>query len=128
MPLASFTASVNWFDLPPGKTPEELEVLVKDAIAKDTDSSRFDVQEESLKSSTERSYPCVRYQSVATDKAPKVHSTIPLLLEIDGLYCRHPVRPDTGFAAVYSYRGGSRHPTLRAEAEAFIRGVQVPEK
>jgi hypothetical protein len=126
--MATFTASVNWFNLAPGRTPEELQVLIKEAVAKDTDQSRFDVQEESLESSAERSYPCVRYQSVAKDKTPKGSSTIPLLLELDGLYCRHPIRQDTGFAAIYSYRGISRHPTLRAEAEAFIRGVQVPEK
>ena len=126
-PMASFTASVNMFDLAPTKTPEELEILVKDGIAKDSDPTRFEVQEESLKSSTERSYPCVRYQSVVKDKTPK-GSTVPLLLEVDGLYCRHPIRQATSFAVVYSYRGVTRRPTLRAEAEAFILGVQVPEK
>ena len=124
---SSFTASVNMFDLPPTNTPESLETLIKEAAAKDTDPSRFDVQQQSIKYSTERSYPCVRYQSVAKDRTPK-GSTAPLVLEIDGLYCRHPVRQDTGFAAVYSYRGTSRHSTLRSEAELFVQGVHPPEK
>jgi len=49
-----------------------------------------------------------------------------LLLETYSLYCRHPVRTNTGFAAIYSYRGRSRYPNLDKEAEDFIQGIQVP--
>jgi len=124
---SSFAASVNMFALAPTTSPEGFGTLIKEAAAKDTDPSRFDVQQQSLKYSAERNYSCVRYQSDAKDRSPK-SSANPLILEIYGLYCRHPIRQDTGFAAVYSYRGASRYPTLRREAETFIQGVQVPGK
>jgi hypothetical protein len=123
---SSFTASVNMFPLAPTTSEEGFETLIKEAVAKDTDPSRFDVQQQSLKYSAERNYSCVRYQTVAKDRSPQGSAT-PLILEIDGLYCRHPIRQDTGFAALYSYRGASRYPALRSEAETFIQGVQVPE-
>jgi hypothetical protein len=124
---SSFSASVNMFPLEPTTSQEAFETLVKEAVAKDTDPNRFDVQQQSLKYSAERTYSCVRYQAVATDRSPKGSAT-PLLLEMDGLYCRHPIRQDTGFAALYSYRGPGRYPALRSEAETFIQGVQVPEQ
>jgi hypothetical protein len=123
----SFIAQVAMFNLPPTTTPEQFETVVKTAVDKDTDPARFDVQQASFKYTSERTYPCVRYQSVARDKTPH-GSTAPLILEIDGLYCRHPVRQDTGFAAIYSHRGEAPHASLRSEAEGFIQGVQVPQK
>ena len=123
----SFVAALSMFNLPPTKTPDEFESLIKTAAAKDIDPGRFDIQQQSSKYSDERRYPCVRYQAVAKDKRPQ-GSKGPLLLELDGLYCRHPVRRETGFAAVYSYRGEHRHTGLRSEAESFIQGIQVPDK
>ena len=124
---SSFAASVNTFELAPTNTPAELEAVVREGVARDTDPIRFEVREETLTYSRERGYPCVRYQMVATDKAPK-GASVPLLLEMDGLYCRHPLHRDTGFAAIYSHRGATRYPALRREADAFIDGVQVPAK
>jgi len=124
-PGETFIAQVAMFEMAATTAAEELEAWVKTAVEKDTDPGRFDVQQMSLKYSSERSYPCVRYQSVATDKAPR-RPYPPLLLESEGLYCRHPLRQDAGFSAVYSHRGRNRHPGLRSEAEAFIQGVQVP--
>jgi len=124
---SSFVATASTFPLAPPKTPAEFEALIKEALAKDTDPVRFDIQQASVAYSSERSYPCVRYNSLTLDRNP-VGSSAPLLLALDGLYCRHPVRQDVGFAAVFSYRGASRHPTLRSEAEAFIQGVRAREK
>lgn len=123
----SFGAQVLMFNLAPTDTPQEFEALIKMSAAKDTDSSRFDVQKMKFEYSNERSYPCVRYQSVVQDKAPQGLKDT-LLLQSDGLYCRHPVRQETGFAIIYSHRGESLYADAPAEAESFIQSVQVPGK
>lgn len=123
----SFGAQVLMFNLAPTNTPQEFEALIKTSAEKDTDPTRFDTQQMSFKYSTERNYPCVRYHSVVQDKAPR-GLKVSLLLESDGLYCRHPVQRETGFAVIYSHRGGSLYANLRSEAENFIQGVQVPSK
>jgi len=126
----SLSASVMTFDLQPSDTPEDFVRLVKEAIQKDTNnpSQRFAPIESRSDYSTERSYPCVRHYVLVNDKDAQTSPTTkePLLLEIQGLYCRHPVRTNTGFAAIYSYRGRSRYPDLATEAHDFIQGVQVP--
>ncbi|HET7922958.1 MAG TPA: hypothetical protein VFM15_09415 [Gammaproteobacteria bacterium] len=123
----SFGAQVLKFNLAPTKSPQEFEALIKESAERDADPSRFNVQQMSFKYSNERSYPCVRYHSVVQDKAPHGLKG-PLLLESDGLYCRHPVRQKTGFAIIYSHRGEGLYGNLRGEAESFIQGVQVPGK
>ena len=123
----TFAAQVAMFNLAPTKTPEEFEELIRNAVQNDTDPNRFNVQQVSFKYTSERSYPCVRYHSVTQDKTPQ-GSTSPLLLEMDALYCRHPVRQETGFAAIYSHRGEVLYANLRGEADKFIQGIQVPSK
>jgi hypothetical protein len=123
----SFIAAVLMFGMAPTNTPAELEELVRAGTRRDTPPERYDIQRESLKYTDERGYPCVRYQALAKDKQPQGSDT-PLLLALDGLYCRHPIRQETGFAAIYSFRGKAEHAGLRTEAESFIHGVQVPEK
>jgi len=122
----SFGAQVLMFNLAPSNTPEEFEALMRAAAQKDTDPTRFNTRQTSFIYSNERSYPCVRYHSVVEDTAPQgLKGT--LLLEVEGLYCRHPARQATGFAVIYSHRGEKLHSTLRSEAESFIKGTQVPE-
>ena len=123
----SFGAQVLMFNLSPTNTPQEFEALIKKSVEKDTDPSRFNVQQTSFTYSNERTYPCVRYRSVVQDNAPQGLKG-PLLLESDGLYCRHPVRHETGFAIIYSHRGEKLYVSLRGEAESFIQGVQAPGK
>lgn len=123
----SFIAGVLMFGMAPTGTPAEFKELVKAGTRRDTPPERYDIQRESLKYTDERGYPCVRYQALAKDKKPQGLNA-PLLLALHGLYCRHPKRPETGFAAVYSFRGKAEHPALRSEAESFIQGVQAPEK
>lgn len=126
----SFAAQVSMFGLPQTRTPEEFEALIKAGIEKGTDSSRFKVRHVAYEYSRERGYPCVRYRSVAEDTSPQTSQDTKrsLLLELEALYCRHPVHPETGFAASYSHRGDRLYPNLRSEAQEFIEGVQVPAK
>jgi hypothetical protein len=123
----SFGAQVLMFNLASSDTPQEFEALIKVSAMKDIDPSRFDVQKIHMEYSGERSYPCVRYRSVVRDKAPQGLNS-PLLLESDGLYCRHPVRQGTGFAIIYSHRGEDLYADSRVEAESFIQSVQIPGK
>lgn len=121
----SFVAWVAVFGLSPSNTPEEFKALIREAAKKDTDPVRFEMQKERFQYTSERPYPCVRYQSVAKDKSP-AGSMAPLWLEMDALYCRHPVQPESGFSVIYSHRGSQMHPNLRVEAEKFIQGVRAP--
>jgi hypothetical protein len=124
----NFGAQILMFALEPTQTPEQFVALIERAIARDTDSNRFDVINSAVEYTRERDYPCVRYSAAVRDKAAQTSRTTQevLFLEIEALYCRHPVRVTTGFAAIYSSRGRAQYPSLKEEAEDFIRGVQVP--
>ena len=125
----SFIANVAVFGLESTETPEQLEALIREAARKDAeiDPIRFEVEHETVTYTDERSYPCVRYRSITKDNDPAGPEK-PLILELDAIYCRHPVQPESGFGVIYSYRGTKRHSGLRTEAESFIQGVQIPEK
>jgi hypothetical protein len=51
-----------------------------------------------------------------------------MLFQIQALYCRLPNLAKTGFAAMYSHRGGSDAADFDAQARDFIEGVQVPHE
>lgn len=123
----SFGAQIHMFKLSPTNTPEEFETLIKKSVEKDTELPRFSVQQASFTYSNERAYPCVKYHSLVQDNAPQ-GSKGPLLLEAQGLYCRHPIQRETGFAIIYSHRGEKQYAELHVEAENFIQNIQVPEK
>ena len=127
-PGESLGAQLLIFDLEPAETPEQFLALIKQAIEQDTDPKRFHILESSTDYTSERGYPCVRHHAVANDKQARASATTreQLVLEWHGLYCRHPVRMDRGFAAIYSHRGRGKYQGLRAEAEEFISGIQVP--
>jgi hypothetical protein len=120
-----FVAKVTLFGLQPTETDEAFQILIESMAAKDLDLTRFEVQSENFRYTQERPYPCVRYQSVANDKATRAWAE-PLILELDALYCRHPVQEETGFSVIFSHLGYTAHPQLRMESEAFIQGVQTP--
>jgi hypothetical protein len=127
---STFVASVMLFRLGPATTPEEYEDAVRDGAAKDLDPKypdRYELLEQSIKYTTERSYPCVRYQTVSKDSRAKGTSE-PQFLEMDGLYCRHPMDSSGGAAIMYSHRGLARYAALRAEAEAFIQNAALAGK
>lgn len=121
----SCIAQVSMFALEPTGTAEEFTALVRKLVERDTDPDRFDVQQISFNYVDKRPYACVRYHSVVLDRSPPGRKR-PLLLETDGLYCRHPRRTETGFAVLYSHRGEQAHVDQQNEAESFIRGIQVP--
>ena len=124
----TFGAVVRMFDLPSISTESDLREAIKAGILKDTDPARFEVIESSLEPTDARAYPCVRHHGIFNDKQAQTSPTThePLLLEMYSLYCRHPVRTTSGFAATYSYRGRSRYPSLESEAQSYINGIQVP--
>jgi hypothetical protein len=126
----TFIAEVTMFRLAPTATPAAFEALIKDGAALDRDPNypdRYERLEQSVKYSSERPYPCVRYRAVTKDNRAK-GTKEPQLLEMDGLYCRHPSEPTAGAAIMYSHRGLARHPGLREEAERFIEGTQLVVK
>lgn len=127
----TFVAEVTTFRLAAAATPKEFEALVRTSAAPDLgfDPSfpdRYEVLEESVKSSSDRPYPCVRYRSLTKDSRAK--GTDPQFFEMAGLYCRHPQHPAGGIAVKYSHRGLARHALLRDEAERFIQSAQLVAK
>jgi hypothetical protein len=123
----TFLAEVSMFRLAPAATPAEFEALIKKGAARDVDPNypdRYERLEESVAYSSERPYPCVRYRAVTKDNRAK-GTKEPQLLEMDGLYCRHPSEPTAAAAIMYSHRGLARHATLRDEAERFIQGANL---
>ena len=127
-PNETFAAQVGMFPLAPTNNKEEFVSLIQQGADSDTDNERFDIIESEFNYSEERSYPCVEASAILEDKQAWTSSTTQevLLLQMKSLFCRHPVRDDTGFAIIYSHRGESLYPNLNAEAQAFFNGVQVP--
>jgi hypothetical protein len=122
----TFVAYVKGINLQPTASPSEFEEVIRAGFRNDTSPERFDLQRESSRYTDERGYPCVRHEALARDKKPR-GSDVPLLLATDSLYCRHPKRQETGFVAVFSFRGKGEYSQLRSEAESFFQGVQVPD-
>jgi len=125
----NLSAQILMFGLTPTQTPDEFVALIKNGIGQDTNPNRFDVLDTSIEYSVERGYPCVRYSASVRDKEAQTSRTTKeaLLLETEALYCRHPVRDTTGFAAIYAHRGRAPYSSLKSEAVDFIKGIQVPE-
>jgi len=125
----SFAAQVLMFPLENTKDSNELLSLIKNGFEKDSDSARYEMIDSSFKYSEERDYSCVKVNFVTKDKQAQTSPTRreELLLQAESLYCRHPVRQESGFSISYSHRGKSLYPNLNAEAKDFISGVQVPE-
>ena len=125
----TFGAQLLMFSLAETKNKEELVALIKKGMEVDTDSSRFEVISSEYSYSGTRGYPCVNVESTVNDTKAKVkgNKQTELLLQSVSLYCRHPVRTDTGFSATYSHRGTTLYKQLHDEAIVFIEGIQVPE-
>lgn len=127
-PNASFAASVMMFDLPPTNGAKEFEELIVRQASGDLETKRFTTKEFSHHYNDARGYPCVRMHNLSEDREARTASggTAALMIENENLYCRHPVRTDTGFVITFSHRGSGRHAQLRRDADAFLDGVQVP--
>jgi hypothetical protein len=127
-PGETLVAQVLLLPLAPTRTPSEFVALIKEGVRKNHDPQRFAVLESRIDYTTERKYPCARYYGVLNDKEARISftETRPLRLEVHGLYCRHPVQTEGGFAAIYSYKGYGTYPKLAERAQEFIQGVEPP--
>lgn len=127
-PNESFAAGITMFPMPTTNSPEEFEAFVVQGASQDAETARFSTKELTHQYSEARGYPCVKIHNVSEDREAEVGAgkTAVLLLENEHLYCRHPVRTDTGFAISFSHRGSKLYPTFFSEAQSFIEGVQVP--
>ncbi len=124
----NLAAQILMFGLAATPTPQDFVALIEDGARRDMDATRFDLIRSHAEYTAERGYPCVRYSAAVRDKeaqAPAMTKEA-LLLEMEALYCRHPVRDTTGFAVIYSHRGRAPYASLKREAMDFIEGIQVP--
>ena len=122
----SFGAQVALFALPSTETQNEFVKLIKKAIKANTSSSRFKTLSSEYLYTEERGYQCVKVDSTVKDKKTKINGKKgKLLLQFISLYCRHPVRTNTGFSATYSFRGVNLYDNLSNEANDFIKGIYV---
>jgi len=126
----SYVAMVSFFPLPETKDHEEFVALIKQAVEKDTSTDRFKTISTNYEYTDQRGYPCVKFDVVTEDTKAQTsffgHEN--LVLQIYSLYCRHPKHPESGFVISFSHRGSTLDEALNVPAEAFIEGVQVPEK
>lgn len=119
-----FIAEAEKLDLAQSHTREDFESKVKAVMARQSDSKRFDILEESFVLTEERGYLCIRHRLFAMDKA-RLAAEMPHGLEQESLYCRHPTLPNTGFVSKFLRRGDHRDARFHLDAENFIKGVQV---
>lgn len=124
----SFGAQLLTFPLAPTNSKEEFFSVIKQSFENDFHTGRYEAIDSVFKSSEGRNYPCVEVAYVIKDKQAQTSPSRRevLLLQAKSLYCRHPVRQDTGFSITYSHRGKSLYSNLSEEAQIFIEGAQVP--
>ncbi len=124
----SFGAQLLMFPLAPTNGKEEFVSVIKQSFENDFHAGRYEAIDSEFKYSEDRDYPCVEVAYVVKDTQAQTSPSRRevLLLQAKSLYCRHPVRQDTGFSIIYSHRGKSLYSNLAEEAQGFIEGVQVP--
>jgi hypothetical protein len=121
-------AQVEFLSLSPTADRDAFVALIKAGLEREAPPGRFRSIKAEYTYSEERGYPCVLYSAQSEDTKARVsmfkHET--QQLQMRALYCRHPKRPEGGFAVVYSHRGATTDEGLDAKGDAFISGVQVP--
>lgn len=124
----SYGAQVMLFQLAETRSQEQFVELIRGSVEADAPPDRFTQVEAKYEYSELRGYPCVRYAGITEDTKAKtgLFSRESLKLQIEALYCRHPVHLGAGFMAGFSHRGNGIDPELRQQADKFIEGVQVP--
>lgn len=125
----SYTARVFLLALPESKDRDEFVAFIRKSTEENTSPERFNSIEYNYEYTDKRGYPCVRVKSLMDDtKARTPSGQKTLKLQAYTLACRHPKEQGKGFAIDFSHRGPSLDTSLDTQAEAFIEGVQVPEK
>jgi len=131
-PNESYAARVFVVPLPESTDRDEFLALVKRRNQENTSPERFSSIEVNYGYTEKRGYPCVSTKGVADDTKARTSSGQQVLkLQIDSIVCRHPKRQRKrfeGFGIEFSHRGSTLDSALDVQAEAFIEGVQVPEK
>jgi len=131
-PDETYAARVFAVALPESRDREEFVTLVRQRNQENTSPERFSSIEVNYEYTEKRGYPCVSIKGVADDTKAKTPSGQQILkLQINSLVCRHPrqqAKGFEGFGIEFSHRGSTLDKALDVQAEAFIEGVQVPEK
>lgn len=127
-PPESFMASIIMGGVDSSMSTEQHVSKIREKIENENKSKRYEQIELEITPTSERSYPCVRVRNIVKDNnaliRPGVHGT-EILQNIE-FHCIHPVRTDTAFAIIYSYRGKGMYAPLQDEADYFINGIVVP--
>jgi hypothetical protein len=121
----SEVATVSVFKLPDALDGDGFRAWVDQAVKTELPATRFRAIEAAAEPGERRGHECVVHRSVSHDlgaRAQPVAGTPPLLQQL-ALYCRHPDRAGTGFAAAFSTRGPALDPTLPTRAREFIEGI-----
>ena len=123
----SFIAAVMLFHHPAFQNPDAFTEYVREGVAKDSPTDRFEMIELSIQYSPEREYPCVRYHGISNDRKARTSAFFrkTMRIEIVSLYCEYPSKPEIGFVASFSHRGGSADVKIDDDAASFINSVQV---
>lgn len=121
----SEVATVSVFKLPEPLDRDGFRTWVEQAVKAELPASRFRPVEHNAEHDDARGHDCVVHRSVSHDlqARPLPPGGDPPLLQQVALYCRHPDRAGTGFAAAFSTRGSHYDNTLQARARDFVEGI-----
>jgi len=130
LPHETFVAAVARIAVPEIQTKEEFLAQVKHDVTRDSPPDKYRNFESTFEYSDQRGYPCVLFKGSAVEVNVKTSTfgRSDMLFQIQALYCRLPNLAKTGFAAMFSHRGGSVVADFDAQARDFIEGVQVPHE
>lgn len=126
---ASDIASVNSFPVAADADTATFEALVREEIRKGVEGDRYQsLPGSSLTVVQHGTAHCLRYAQAVIDRAAQVGrgKTRQMVLDVHGLYCRHPANPELGIALIYSVRAPKREPEQTASAaDAFFDSLAL---
>lgn len=121
----TYAATVSTLRLDPGLNDgARLAAYLQENRGKETDFARFEILSHSEEPTSHAGRPCSRYSVAARDRGVVPDAALPM--NMAGITCIHPEKPDWGVDVGYSERGGSDRfsDDLLALGERFIGSLR----
>ncbi|MDH5694701.1 MAG: hypothetical protein OEZ47_16515 [Gammaproteobacteria bacterium] len=120
-----YSAQVLVFAMGPVSKNEFISKM-KEFVQKDFPSPGMVLKDLEFRDNADRQYPCLSFNSLEKEKLKKNSDPMkPRFLLGEYLYCLHPKKEMTGFAAIYMFDGENPGAGFKATAKRFIDGIQA---